>query len=338
MKTRLVLAALAAVVLAAAAPAAAPAATATVTGDTGTPVPLGGPLTIRHMDPDISVSFAESEQRNIVDVVGPGGARAVSGEPFCSSSSSYSSGSFRYLGNGTYTVIVKTYNGEDCNGTAQETRFDFGINAFSGVAAPAAQLLGREPDTVVRTSIPFKVEINPGANRHELRFARNAAIGADGGIAGASEQAFVNSSDGTAGVVFPGPGTWTLVARAIGFNGTGDQPTAWSAPVKVQVFEPFDLAGPTSFLDSIGPSYKIAGTVRAAAANGGKVTISIARGTKGGKFKRIKVAKINSKGRFSFAFKLTRRGIYRLRYTYKGSALVAPGTVQEAIRIRRIFR
>ena len=65
------------------------------------------------------------------------------------------------------------------------------------------------------------------------------------------------------------------------------------------------------------------------------MTISIARGLKNGKFRRIGKAKINSKGRFTKRFKVRRTGRYRLRYTYKGSSLVAPGRVTESVRIRR---
>ena len=50
------------------------------------------------------------------------------------------------------------------------------------------------------------------------------------------------------------------------------------------------------------------------------MTISIARGKKRGKFRRIGKAKINSKGRFSKRFTVRRTGTYRLRYTYKGSS------------------
>ena len=65
------------------------------------------------------------------------------------------------------------------------------------------------------------------------------------------------------------------------------------------------------------------------------MTISVARGRKRGKFRRIGSAKINSKGRFVKKFRIRRTGVYRLRYSYRGSSLVAGGRVTEAIRIRR---
>ena len=103
--------------------------------------------------------------------------------------------------------------------------------------------------------------------------------------------------------------------------------------MNVTAIAPFDLER-TSFPDSRGPSYKVRGQVRERAARG-KVTISIARGLKKGRFRRIGKAKINSKGRFTKRFKVRKTGRYRLRYTYKGSSLVAPGRVTESVRIRR---
>ena len=106
--------------------------------------------------------------------------------------------------------------------------------------------------------------------------------------------------------------------------------------MSVNAIAPFDLER-TSFPDSRGPSYKVRGQVRERVARG-KVTISIARGKKKGKFRTIGKAKINSKGRFSKRFTVRRTGVYRLRYTYKGSSVVAGGRVTEQVRIRkRVF-
>ena len=99
--------------------------------------------------------------------------------------------------------------------------------------------------------------------------------------------------------------------------------------MNVNAIAPFDLER-TSFPDSRGPSYKVRGQVRERAARG-KVTVSIARGKKKGKFRKIGKAKINSKGRFTKRFTVHKTGVYRLRYTYKGSSLVAGGRVTEQI-------
>jgi len=324
---------LAALAIGAAVPAGASAASATVTGDTGAPMPLGGAVTIRNLDPDIEVTFTDAEKRNLVDVVGPDGRRAIAFTPFCSSSS-FKSSAFRYFGNGTYTVIVKTYAEANCDGTATETRLPFNINAFSGVAAPGARLLAREPLEPTRGTFAFKIEVNPGATAHEVRYAAGATVGPDGGLAGVSDRASVDAA-GNANVTFFKPGTYTFVARALGFDGSDLSPTAWSAPVVVQVLEPFDFVGPTSFPDSRGPTYKLAGQVREPSATG-KITVAIAAGKRGKKFKRLGVAKISRGGKFSLRFKLRKAGFYTLRYTYRGNATVVAGFVKEVIRIRRI--
>ena len=90
----------------------------------------------------------------------------------------------------------------------------------------------------------------------------------------------------------------------------------------------------TMFPDFRGPSYKVRGQVRERAARG-KVTISIARGLKKGKYHRIGKAKINSKGRFTKRFTVRHTGTYRLRYIYKGNSTVAAGRVTERIKITR---
>ena len=69
--------------------------------------------------------------------------------------------------------------------------------------------------------------------------------------------------------------------------------------------------------------------VRELSAAGQKIAVSIARGK--GKFKRLVTAKIASDGRFTFRFKQKRKGSYRLKYVFKGSATVVAGTyVQKA--------
>ena len=139
----------------------------------------------------------------------------------------------------------------------------------------------------------------------------------------------MNSSTGLADFRFDKPGRWVIVARVKG----GNFFTPWSAPVFVNAIAPFDLER-TSFPDARGPSYKVRGQIRERAARG-KVTVSIAKGRKKGSFRRLGSAKINSKGRFSKRFKVRKTGVYRLRYSYRGSALVAAGRATEPIRIRR---
>ena len=103
--------------------------------------------------------------------------------------------------------------------------------------------------------------------------------------------------------------------------------------MNVSAIAPFDIER-TSFVDPRGPSYKVRGQIRETAARG-KVTVSFARGKKRGKYRKIGTAKINSKGRFTKRFRVTKTGVYRLRYTYKGSSLVAGGRVTVLVRFRK---
>ena len=56
---------------------------------------------------------------------------------------------------------------------------------------------------------------------------------------------------------------------------------------------------------------------------------AIAKRWKKGKFRKLGSAKLNSKGRFTKKFRVSGYGKYRLRYTYRGSSLVAAGRVTE---------
>ena len=70
---------------------------------------------------------------------------------------------------------------------------------------------------------------------------------------------------------------------------------------------------------------------------GGKVTVAVAKGKKGKKFRTLGKAKVNSKGVFKLRFRLS-LGTYRVRYSFAGSSTVAKGTVYEVVKIRRILR
>ena len=317
-----------------AAPAAAQAATATVTGDDGNPVALAPAATIRTMSPTVAVSFAPTEKRYALSITGPSGAPASYGET-CIGTSFFSPERVNYQGNGTYTVTVRTSEDDqdtDCAKLGPPQTFTFTIAAHTAVAAPAARVLLRKPGEFAGLTYAFHVDLNPGADTHELRYAAGAALGGDGAISGPSETGYVGP-DGTANVTFEHPGVYTFVVRATRFAGSGDASTPWSAPVQVTVLAPFDLVT-TSFPDSRGPVYRLRGQVREPTA-AGSVVVSVARGRKGGRFRRIGSPRIASGGVFSLRFKLKRTGTYRLRYAYKGSATVAAGTVTEVIKIRR---
>jgi hypothetical protein len=318
-------------------PASALAApTVTVTGDDGNPVPLNAvePVGIRNMDVTADVSIPTTDTRFYTSQVLDGaGAPASSLSPCRETRFGPTWKNFTdYRGNGTYSVVLRYYNtagDTDCNGAVTERRLSFAINAGTSVATPPGRALTRAPNALITNTYQLGIGLNPGASTYEVRYARGGVAGPDGAISGPSAETFVDRTTGLADFRFDKPGNWLIVARVK----SGSFFTPWSAPVTVTAIAPFDLER-TSFPDARGPSYKLRGQIRERAARG-KVTVSIARGKKKGKFRTIGKARINSKGRFTKRFKVHKTGTYRLRYTYKGSALVAGGRVTEQVRIRR---
>ena len=310
------------------------AATATISGDGGSPVPLSSGMTLRHLAPNLNFTFADGETHYAARVVGPGG-QAASGGTSCTRTSSPFEERVRYQGNGTYTLSMKVADSFDACEAATEQSVPFAINASTAISPPASQpLLTRQPGSFAAINFTVPVSLNPGADSYEFRYAPNATIGPDGGIAGEASSGFVDTTAGTASISFSKPGRYTLVVRAKSFR--SDVPTAWSPRIDVTVVAPFDLNA-TSFPDSRGPSYQLSGQIRETTATG-KVTVSIAKGKKGRKFRRLGSAKIRRGGKFKLRFRLAKAGTYTLRYSYKGGATVDRGTVTEVIRIsRRIF-
>jgi len=172
---------------------------------------------------------------------------------------------------------------------------------------------------------------NPGAQGYEVRFAKGGVLAPDGSISGPSTTAIVDTSGKIRFWDFTGPGQYVMVARAQ----SGDYYTPWSAPITITMYAPFDLSY-TSFPDSRGPSYQLMGTVRELTMAGSRVTVAAAKGKKGKHFRTLGKPTINGKGQFRLRFRL-KRGTYRLRYSYKGSALIARGRVYEAVTIRRVI-
>jgi hypothetical protein len=315
-----------------AAPAAALAATPTVTDDSGTAVPLSGAV-IRNMEPSVGLTFAAGEARYALSVTGPGGAEAAFGTT-CRLVSSFSTEEVAYQGNGTYTATWRTTDSNDCDTLGPPQSASFTINASTAVAAPGPVLLTRRPDEFALLSYPFAVDVNPGADSTELKYAAGATIGPDGAIVGSPASGFVDTSTGIADISFSTPGRYTFVARASDFSGAA---TAWSPPVVVTVLAPFDFVGNPIFADSRGPKYRVVGTVREKSARG-RIKVSIAKGRKGGRFRKLRTVKIKKDSRFSVKFTLRKKGRYRLRYRYKGNATTASGTAIQGIRIsRRVF-
>jgi hypothetical protein len=325
----------AAVTLAAVAPAGAQAATVTVTGDDGNPVAINpaAPPTIRNMDVEaVTTVVAADGPRYRTQVFGPDGVPVSTQSPCLAVSSSTSWRNFvDYRGNGVYRVVVQRFSDTACAQLTRTAEHPFGIAAGVAVGQPQNWLLSRAPNDLGAIQHEFEFLLNPGATIYEVRYARGGVIGADGAISGPSQEGFVDSTTGRVPLRFDAPGDWVVVARAK----SGDYFTPWSAPVRFRVKGPFDLQTIT-FPDRRGPRYSLRGVVRERAAAGRRVTVAIARGSKGRKFRRLGRAKIRRNGTFSLRFTVRRTGRYRLRYTFRGTGLVAKGqVVQRGIRIRR---
>jgi hypothetical protein len=318
----------------AAAPATASAVpTATVTGDDGNPVPLGATApNFRNMDVTIAVSVPSAERANYtVQVFGPDNTAATILSP-CLNAGDARNSSVDYRGNGAYTAVFRVFGDTDtsCTGTGSERRLQYVVSAGSGVTPPPTRVLTRPANSFVTNTYDLGVALNPGALGYEIQYARGGVVGPDGAISGTSTPAFVNTSTGLAGFRFNTPGRYVIVARAR----SGSFFTPWSAPAVVNAIAPFDLDRVT-FPDARGPGYKLRGKVRETAARGSRVTISIAKRWKGGKFRRLGRAKVNKKGRFTKRFNQRGYGRFRLRYTFRGNNLVAPGRITQRVTIRR---
>lgn len=316
-------------------PAAAEAATVTVTGDDGNPVALtqGQPASLRNMTVSVGVAFPPGDDRFSLTITGPDGV-AVTSAISCYINMPISR-SIDYRGNGGYTITLTNYAKADRNCATPKSTETYSFTIGGGVAlgAPALPFLIRQPNSYATNELPLPVALNPGATGYEVRVALGGVVGPDGAISGPSDEAFVDKTTGSAGLRFRVPGVYTAVARAYAFGGSARFYTPWSAPIQIRAIVPFDLQR-VSFPDSRGPSYKLRGYLREKAIRG-KVRISMARGKKGGKYKSLGTARISSKGTFTKRFKQRRTGYYRLRFTYKGSSIAAPGRVTGVVRITR---
>jgi hypothetical protein len=317
-----------------AAPAAASAASVTVTGDDGNPIPINAtaPTVIRNVDVQAVVTVAQSEGAYYTSqVLGPDGV-ATSTPSSCRPSRhlpSYTNYA-DYRGNGIYRVVVRFFSTSACTTATGTQTFLYAINAGTGLTPPTGTVLTRLPNSFSTITHKVPVALNPGAIAYEIRYARGGVIGPDGAISGPSAEAFLDRTTGLADARFTEPGGYVMVARIK----HDDYYTPWSAPISFTVKAPFDLSS-VAFPDARGPSYKLRGQLRDKYATG-RVTVHVAKGRKGGKFRRLgRTSKIGRNGRFTMRFRIRKTGIYRLRYTYKGSALVTPGRVTEQIRIRR---
>jgi len=314
-------------------PAAAQAATVTVTGDDGNPLALSpaAPPTIRNVSVQAAATVGPSDAASFrTHVVGPDGAPASTTSSCRDTRYSTNATNFvDYRGNGAYRVVLELFSAANCTRPKPVANYPYTVAAGVAIAQPPGPLMMRAANSFSINVHQFGFDANPGTSLFEIRYARNGVIGPDGAISGPSQSGYRDSTTGAAVMRFDRPGEWVAVARAQ----RGQYFTPWSAPVRVRVIAPFDLTSVT-FPDSRGPKYRLKGTVREQAARGRRVTISLAKGRKSGKFRRLGRPKVRRNGTFVLRFKVRKTGRYRLRYVYKGNGSVARGKVVQGIRIR----
>lgn len=318
---------------------AAQAAAVTVTGDDGNPVPLAPntPASIRNMSPSIGVGFAPTEDtRYSVSYAGPDGV-AVATAVNCFTTKVPVNRSLDYRGNGTYTVVVTGFAKADstCQTPKSTETYTVVITGSVAVGAPAGRHLIRKANSYTTNTLALPFSANPGATSYEIAYAKGGVVGPDGGISGPIQNAYLNRTTGLVEFLIREAGTYTVVARASAFAGSGKFFTPWSAPITINAISPFDLTS-LRFPDSRGPSYQLRGTLRDTKIRG-RVSLAMARGKKGGKYRSIGRAKISSKGTFTKRFTQRRTGTYRIRIKYSGSKTAAAGTIVQTIRITRRF-
>lgn len=310
------------------------AATVTITGDDGNPAAIaaGTPTSIRNMSPSIGIAFPTKEGRFSFSATGPDGT-AIASPLNCFTWDTWSRIT-DFRGNGNYTITITNYAKADtaCKTPTSTETYVYAIGSAVTVTPPPGPFLIRQPNSFTTNQVSLPVGLNPGAGTYEVQYGLGAVLAADGSISGPSQSGYVNSTTGTIDLRLTTPGTYTVVARAK----NGQYASPWSAPASVVAVVPFDLDF-LRFPDSRGPSYQLRGTVRDKTIRG-KVSLSMARGSKGGKYRSIGTATISSKSTFTKRFRQRRTGTYRLRIHYKGSALAPAATITTKIKItRRIF-
>lgn len=317
------------------------AATVTVTGDDGNPAPLAQnvPASIRNMSPSVGVGFAPTQDtRFSVSFAGPDGvAVATAVNCYTTNAPAPVTRSLDYRGNGTYTITVTNFAKSDrlCATPSSTETYTVAINGSVAIGAPAGRHLIRAANSYTTNTLALPFSANPGTPSYEIVYAKGGVVGADGAISGPVQSAYLNRTTGLVELLLREPGSYTVVARAAGYAGSGKFFTPWSAPVTVHAISPFDLTS-LRFPDSRGPSYQLRGTLRDTKIRG-KVSLAMARGKKGGKYRSIGKVKISSKGTFTKRFTQRRTGTYRIRIKYSGSSTAASGTIVQTIRITRRF-
>lgn len=316
---------------------AAQAAAVSVTGDDGNPVPLAqnAPASIRNMSPSIGVGFGPNEDtRYSVSYAAPDGVAAATAVNCFTTKVPVNRG-LDFRGNGTYAVTVTNFTKADtaCATPKSTETYAIVVTGSVAVGAPTRRHLIRAANSYTTNTLALPFAANPGATSYEIVYAKGGVVGADGGITGPIQSAYLNRTTGLVELSLREPGSYTVVARASAYAGSGKFFTPWSAPITIDAISPFDLTS-LRFPDSRGPRYQLRGTLRDTKIRG-KVSLAMARGKKGGKYRSLGKVSISKKGTFTKRFTQRRTGTYRIRIKYSGSKSAASGTIVQTIRISR---
>lgn len=328
-----------AVAAVAATPAAASAVTVSVDGDDGNPIAITGPVAIRNINPTVHIHVAAGEGYGF-DVFGPGGQKAAAGLSCVSPGFNDKSNLVSYWGNGTYVVRLTKHAlnaSGDCVTAASGTQdVAFTINGGIILTGPPRPVLTRNPGKLFRNTLTLPVNLTPNPIGNDLFYGHDSPVNPDNSLAAPAGQVFANATAGTVDVPLDkGPGTYQLAGHSKGFNsynGGADVFTPWASVVQWQAFAPFDIKK-LSFPDPRGPSYRIRATFNETAVTG-RVSIALARGTTGGRYRSLGAVKVSHHS-VTKRFRATRPGTYRLRFKYKGNSAVAGGFEVDKIRITR---
>lgn len=258
----------------AAATSSASAASVAVSGDDGRPVAIspGSPPALRNLRPQAVVT-PDPGTRYSVAVTGPDG-RPAAAPVTCADAAQPATLQVAYRGNGAYGVALTTYAATDtgCAGPlGPATTYPFTI-AGRVTLGGVGRFLLRDPGSATVRVLSLPVNADPGSQSREVRFKLNGTTRRDGALKGRSTSApFAN---GAAALKFPGPGTYTVVAR----DAADGIQTPWSAPIRVRVVAPFDLSA-IRYPDRSGPRFRVFAQIREGADATGIVSVAIARGT-----------------------------------------------------------
>ncbi|HEX5147314.1 MAG TPA: hypothetical protein VFV85_09835 [Conexibacter sp.] len=318
---------LAAAVLLALAPASAAAVGVTVTGDDGRPMALDPavPPSIRTLRPLVGVTGDAGGGRWSAAFADPAG-KPLPGAVSCQDPATPGSVRLPFRGNGRYTVAVTNFAPGDASCTlplGPATTFGFTI-AGRVTLGPVKRFAMRDvgsPRHVKPLSLP--VDADPGSQTREVRFAAHARLARDGSIRGRSLRAPYRA--GAATLLFPAPGTYTVVAR----DAADGLETPWSQPLRIVVVTPFDLVS-LRFTDTSGPDFRL--LARAPGGTTGVVHVALARGAHGS-FRGVGRARVGRGGAFGARFAATAAGVYRLRFDYGGNGRVTRGAIVRRVRI-----